>query len=126
MPSIRFRSHPIYARCLYRQAQHPLRQHEHRAFSVSPASPHSPADKESRHDKARLQPEEAEDKGAMSRRLEDMVDRTIQEGGRAAPKVVEEAGFSEELKRTLALRIEDSKFRSDNPAALAQLNMPVR
>ena len=81
--------------------------------------------KESRHDETRLQSEEEEDRGAMSRRLEDMIDRTIEGSGRAAQMVVEETGFSKELKRTLESRIEDIKFRSENPAAFVQLNMPV-
>ena len=130
MPGVAFRSYCIYARCPHRQLQHLISQNGTRAFSVSPALAQSPSDQEIRHDETRhgetrLQPEEEEDKGAMSRRLEDMIDRTIEEGGQAAQKVVEEAGFSEELKRTLEFRIADSKFRSENPAAFAQLNMPV-
>ena len=62
----------------------------------------------------------------MSRRLAEMTDETIDQGGRSAQKTVEESGFSEELKRRLEARILDSKFRSDNPAAFAGLNMPVR
>ncbi|MCJ1472134.1 hypothetical protein MMC13_000781 [Lambiella insularis] len=60
----------------------------------------------------------------MSRRLEDMTERTVEEGGQSAQKYVEEAGFSEELKRRLEARIADDKFRSANPAAFAQIDLP--
>jgi hypothetical protein len=63
--------------------------------------------------------------GAMSRRLEDMTERVVQEGGRSAQKHVDEAGFSEELKQRLQARIADSKFKAENPAAFAQINLPV-
>ena len=61
----------------------------------------------------------------MSRRLADMTDESIEQGGRSAQKAVGEAGFSEELKRQLEARIADSKFKGENPAAFAQANMPV-
>ncbi|MCJ1396009.1 hypothetical protein MMC18_008895 [Xylographa bjoerkii] len=60
----------------------------------------------------------------MSRRLEDMTEWTVEEGGGGARKYVEEAGFSEELKRRLEARIADSSFKSANPAAFAQIDMP--
>ena len=63
--------------------------------------------------------------GAMSKRLAEMTDESIEQGGRSAQKAVEESGFSEELKRRLEARILDSKFKSENPAAFAQMNMPV-
>lgn len=128
MLSLTYKSHTIHVRCLHRQSKHLLRENEYRAFSVSPVSPHLPTDKERRHDDTHLQSkaDEEGDKGAMSRRLEDMMDRSIEEGGQAAQKAVEEAGFSEELKRTLELRIQDNKFMNENPTAFAQLNLPVR
>ena len=61
----------------------------------------------------------------MSRRLAEMTDESIEQGGRSAQKAVEEAGFSEELKRRLEARIVDGKFKSENPAAFAQIKMPV-
>jgi len=63
--------------------------------------------------------------GAMSRRLADMTDKTLESGGRTARKAVEEAGFSEEIKKRLEARIQDNTFRSENPAVFAQINMPV-
>ena len=67
-----------------------------------------------------------EESGAMSRRLEEMTEKSVDGGGRSAQKAVEEAGFSDELRRKLEARIEDSKFRSEHAADFAQLNMPVR
>ncbi|MCJ1284448.1 hypothetical protein MMC26_003780 [Xylographa opegraphella] len=67
-----------------------------------------------------------QEQGAMSRRLADMTERTFEEGGRSAQKSVEEAGFSEELRRSLEARIGNSSFKSANPAAFAQINMPSR
>lgn len=62
----------------------------------------------------------------MSRRLEEMTEKTVEQGGHSAQKAVEEAGFSEELKRGLEARIADSKFKAENPAVFAQVNLPVR
>lgn len=65
------------------------------------------------------------DEGAMSRRLADMTEETVESGGRSARKALEEAGFSEELKQQLEAKIQDNSFKNENPAAFAQLNMPV-
>ena len=61
----------------------------------------------------------------MSRRLADLTDQSLEQGGRSARKAVEEAGFSEELKQRLEARMTESRFKSENPAAFATLNMPV-
>ncbi|KAI9845991.1 MAG: hypothetical protein M1837_004397 [Sclerophora amabilis] len=61
----------------------------------------------------------------MSRRLSELTEQIIDEGGTGATKSVEEAGFSEDLRRKLEERIESSKFRSDNAAAFAQAEMPT-
>ena len=65
------------------------------------------------------------EQGRMSFRLAQMTDENLGQGGRDAEKTIQEAGFSEELKRQLEERIKDSTFKSENPAAFAQLNMPV-
>jgi hypothetical protein len=39
--------------------------------------------------------------------------------------VMEGAGFSEELKKQLEERIAQSSFRSENAAAVSQVDMPV-
>ncbi len=61
----------------------------------------------------------------MSRRLEELTNQTIEESGRRSKKAVEEAGFSEELKRQLEERIEMTQFNNENAAAFAQIKMPV-
>lgn len=77
-------------------------------------------------DEQHEQEKQPKETGAMSRRLADMTNETLDFGGRTARKAVEEAGFSEELKKHLEARIQDSAFRSESPAAFAQANMPVR
>ena len=69
--------------------------------------------------------EEEAELGAMSRRLEEMTERTVKESGRSARKHVEEAGFSEELRKKLEARIAESTFKNENAAALAQVNLLV-
>lgn len=69
--------------------------------------------------------EQAEVTGAMSRRLAEMTEETLGSGGRTAQKAIDEVGFSEELKRKLEAKIQDSGFRSKNAAAFAQMDMPV-
>ena len=61
----------------------------------------------------------------MSKRLSEMTEESIERGGRSAQRAVDEAGFSEDLKRRLEAKIADSKFKNDNPGAFAQLDMPV-
>ena len=61
----------------------------------------------------------------MSRRLEELTEQTIEESGARSKKTFEQAGFSEELKRQLEERIQMTKFKSDNAAAFAQMDMPV-
>lgn len=69
--------------------------------------------------------EQVEEPGRMSRRLAQMTEESIEQGPRGAKKAIEEGGFSEGLKKQLETRIQDSTFKSENPAAFAQLNMPV-
>ena len=64
--------------------------------------------------------------GGMTRRLVQMTDESLEHGGRSTQIAINEGGFSEKLKSLLEAKILDDKFKSDNPAAFAQLNMPVR
>lgn len=64
--------------------------------------------------------------GRMSQRLVHMTDEMIEQDGRSAKKIIEEGGFSEELKRKLEARLQQSSFRSGNAAAFAQASLPVR
>ena len=86
----------------------------------NPASPPRTAE-----DGDHTQPRQEEEQGAMSRRLSQMSEENIETGGRSAAKAVEEAGFSEDLKRQLEEKIANAKFRSENPQAFAQVNMPA-
>ena len=62
----------------------------------------------------------------MSERLMQMTDEMIERDGRNTKKAFEEGGFSEDLKKKLESRIQESSFRSENAAAFAQANLPVR
>lgn len=63
--------------------------------------------------------------GAMSRRLAEMTEETIDSGGRSVAHTVESAGFSEELKKQLEARIADGAFRTQNQRAFSEAEMPV-
>ncbi|MCJ1312207.1 hypothetical protein MMC25_005881 [Agyrium rufum] len=73
-----------------------------------------------------LEEENSGEKGAMSQRLAEMSEESLEGPGgvRAAQKTVEESGFSEELKEKLLAKIQDGKFRQENTAAFAEVNMP--
>lgn len=64
-----------------------------------------------------------EEDGALTRRLRDMTEEALENGGHSARKAVEEAGFSAELKAQLEQRIAAASFRSseaDLPAAASR------
>lgn len=61
----------------------------------------------------------------MTRRLADMAEQAMLEGGQSARKSVEQAVFSEELKRELEERIAAGAFKSKHAAAQSLVNMPV-
>ncbi|KKZ63566.1 hypothetical protein EMCG_02103 [[Emmonsia] crescens] len=65
------------------------------------------------------------EEGAMSRRLSEMADESMLEGGKSFRKNMQEAGFSEDLKKKLEKRIAQSSFRSENAAAFSLVNMPA-
>lgn len=60
----------------------------------------------------------------MSGRLEQMTDEMIEQGGRRTKKVIEEGGFSEELRMKLEARLQEGSFRNENVAAFAQTSLP--
>ncbi|KAJ5446494.1 hypothetical protein N7491_002576 [Penicillium cf. griseofulvum] len=60
----------------------------------------------------------------MGRRLAQMTEDALLEGGRSAHRNFEQAGFSEELKNELAERIAASSFRSQYAAAHSIVEMP--
>lgn len=63
--------------------------------------------------------------GAMARRLSEMTEQAVLEGGRSARKNMEQAGFSEDLKRELEERIAASAFKSEYATAHSIVDMPV-
>lgn len=63
------------------------------------------------------------EEGAMSRRLAEATEDAILEGGRAGRKAVEEAGFSEELKKKLLEKVQAHKFRSEHASSFAEAGL---
>ena len=117
-------------RCLYRQ--YPLsarfRRNDNRSRGFTQSS-HLPQ-KASKDDEDSKSTSEAnghdQAKGRMSGRLAQMTDEILEQDGRSAKKAIEEGGFSEELKKKLEARLQESSFRSENAAAFAQASLPVR
>lgn len=124
----------ICTRCLYGQLVCPSFSAQNgrysKAFATSTALPQQNEQASAKdEDHTETHKEVAEnggEPGGMSRRLAQMTDESIEQGGRSAKKAIEEGGFSEELKRRLEERIQGSSFKNENPAAFAQVNMPVR
>jgi hypothetical protein len=69
--------------------------------------------------------QDGKEPGAMSRRLEQMSDESLETGGSGARKAVHEAGFDEDLKRRLEERIAAANFKNDYASALAQAELPT-
>jgi hypothetical protein len=61
----------------------------------------------------------------MSRRLSEMVEETVDTGSKSDRKLMQDAGFSEELKRKLEERIAQTAFQAENQQAFSEVNMPV-
>ena len=121
MPAIRTRTLQI-------QTNHPFREigsaiyHVQRCFHASAASS-LPSAAEGKDEPPNRSANE--EPGAMSRKLEQLTEEALENSGGRAEKVIEEAGFSETLKKRLEARILDSKFRSENVQAFAEVSMPV-
>lgn len=97
-----------------------------RAFSSTPPLYSDGAvRKEEKKEEGHNEGTEKKEEGAMSRRLAEMAEETMETAGRSGRKVMEGAGFSEELKKQLEERIAQSSFRSENAAAFSQVDMPV-
>ncbi|KAF2423080.1 hypothetical protein EJ08DRAFT_619020 [Tothia fuscella] len=64
-------------------------------------------------------------RGAMSRRLSQMSEESLETGGSSAQKAVEEAGFDEDLKTKLLERLADANFKNENASAFAQSDLPL-
>ncbi|EED16766.1 conserved hypothetical protein [Talaromyces stipitatus ATCC 10500] len=71
------------------------------------------------------EPSESKQEGALSRRLAEMTEESLLEGGRSAHKNLQEAGFSDDLKRALEEKIKAASFKSENAQAFSVLNTPT-
>ncbi|KAE8352949.1 hypothetical protein BDV28DRAFT_157445 [Aspergillus coremiiformis] len=61
----------------------------------------------------------------MARRLSEMTEQALLEGGRSARRNMEHAGFSDDLKKQLEERIAATAFKSGHATAHAIANMPA-
>ena len=119
----------VYTRCLYRKS--PLSAlflengHSSRKFAQSAHLPQK-ISKDDEDPKSVFEPNgESQAEGRMSERLAQMTDEMIEGDVRSTEKAIEEGGFSEELKKKLEARLQESSFRSQNATAFAQANIPV-
>ena len=69
--------------------------------------------------------EDAAEQGALSRRLTEMAEETMDTGGKSDRKLMQDAGFSEDLKKQLEERIAQTSFNAQNQRAASEVNMPV-
>lgn len=54
-----------------------------------------------------------------------MAEESMDTGSKSDRKLMEDAGFSEELKRTLEERIAQTAFKAENQQVFSEVNMPV-
>ena len=107
------------------QSPYPNGQSFHQAIRLPQQTRPSIKD-EAKMDEAEEAEEMRREVGRMTERLVQMTEESIEQGGRGAKKAVEEAGFSDQLKKQLEGRLKGSSFQSENAAAFAEINMPVR
>lgn len=65
------------------------------------------------------------EEGAMSRRLSEMAADTIDTGSKTDRRLMQEVGFSDELKKQLEERIAQTAFAAQHQQAASEVNMPV-
>jgi len=96
-----------------------------RSFSVAPPlrqdKPPAPSRDPTAGDATKAQAED----GAMTRRLAEMVEETIDTGSKSDRKLMQDVGFSDELKKQLEERIAQTAFAAQNQQATSQVKMPV-
>lgn len=95
------------------------------AASQRQQNANSSSAKTEEHGEASENQDEEELKGAMARRLSQMTEDAMLEGGRSAQRNMQQAGFSEDLKRQLEERVKAASFKSEYAAAHSILDMPV-
>ena len=69
--------------------------------------------------------QKSKEQGALSRRLTEMAEETMDSGSKSDRKLMQEAGFSEELKKELEERLAQTSFAAQNQRAASQVSMPV-
>ncbi|KKK23741.1 hypothetical protein ARAM_007550 [Aspergillus rambellii] len=105
-------------------SRHTPRYPSPRTFST--ASPRKDAaSKANDNDRASKPQDEPEEDSAMRRRLSEMTEQAMLEGGRSARRNLQQAGFSEELKKQLEERVAAASFRSEHAAAHSVVDMPA-
>ena len=80
---------------------------------------------EVRQDEPTEASQDGEEQGAFSRRLSELAQETIDTGSKSDHNLMQNAGFSEELKKQLEDRIAQTTFAAQNQRAASQVNMPV-
>ena len=130
MPFIADTSGDLFARCLRVKYGLSHIHHHRRVFSTSSLSRQAQPntirknDNEAREERAE-QNEREKEQGAMSRRLADLSEESLETSGRSARKAMEEAGFDEDLKRELEDRLASAQFKEQHRSAIAQAEMPA-
>ncbi|KAF6237715.1 hypothetical protein HO173_003916 [Letharia columbiana] len=118
----------ICIRCLYRQSPLSARSRKNdklsRGFAQSTNLPQESPNDDEDSDSISKANGQGQAEGRMSGRLAQMTNEMIEQDGRSAKKVIKEGGFSEELKKKLEARLQESSFRSENAAAFAQASLP--
>ncbi|KAL4806856.1 hypothetical protein BDV18DRAFT_138330 [Aspergillus unguis] len=106
-------------------ARHPATHLQSRRFSVYSRRQNAASDsKPDENNKAQESRNEPAEDGAMTRRLAEMTEQAMLEGGRSTRKNLSHAGFSEDLKKELEERVAAAAFKSDHAAAHSVVNMP--
>lgn len=96
----------------------------HRAFSTTSRRQNAGSQTNASSD-ASYSGVNSEEESAMQRRLSEMTEQAMLEGGRSAQRNIEQAGFSEDLKKRLQERIAATTFKNEYAAAHSIVNMPV-
>jgi hypothetical protein len=95
-----------------------------RAFAISAVQAEQQSNKPTQASQDARTGKEEEEKGAMSRRLADMAEETMDTGSKSDRKMMADAGFSDELKKQLEERIAQSVFNVENQQIISQATMP--
>ncbi|RMD40678.1 hypothetical protein DV735_g4420, partial [Chaetothyriales sp. CBS 134920] len=111
------------ARCLRSQKRLAARsvacRAPRRAFASSPPLS-AGTEKQSQNESAG----EEKERGALSRRLAEMAEETMDSGSKGDRKLMQDMALSDDLKKQLEERIAQASFKAENQQALSQANTP--